>query len=132
MRDQTDYKKVLEEFRAHYRSLYDVNLDDEVLYFFIRVNQMQSDLGKRIEKIPKVTFRTGLDYFLYGVGKWVVPIILLMISGSVVFLFKAVENTPTNQAEIVVMEGRHPYLKITSDSATYLIPLKTNPDDKIH
>lgn len=132
MRGQPDYKKVLEEFRAHYRNLYGVNLDDEVLYFFIRVNQMQNDLGKRIEKIPKVAFRTGFDYFLYGLGKWVVPVILLMMSGMVVFLFKAIDNNSENKPHIEIINDNQPYLKIKSDSATYWIPLKKKQDDKNH
>jgi len=63
------FKRKVELFRAHYKNTYGVELDDLAIYFFIRVNEMQSQLEKKIDKIPEVRFRTGWDYFLYGIGK---------------------------------------------------------------
>jgi hypothetical protein len=64
-----DYTKIVEGFRHHYFIKHGVKLDDELLYFFIRMNEMQVDLKKDIKAIPKITFRSGHDYFLYGLGK---------------------------------------------------------------
>ena len=76
----TEYQKVLEKFRTHYRNEYGINLDDEVLYFFVRVNEMQSGLKKDIHNLTKITFKTGWDYFLYGLGKWLIPSLIFSIS----------------------------------------------------
>ena len=65
----TNYDKVLEAFRVHYFIKYGVRLDDEILYFFIRTNEMQRDLKKEIRDARKPAFRTGTDYFLYGLGQ---------------------------------------------------------------
>lgn len=62
-------KRKLELFRTHYRSEYGMEMDDETLYFFIRVNEFQSKLEKKIDNIPEIRFRNGWDYFLYGLGK---------------------------------------------------------------
>src|ERR1035438_10435590 len=75
----TDYQKILEEFRTHYRNKYEITFDDEILYFFVRLNEMQIDLKKDIRNLPQVTFRTGRDYFLYGLGKWLVPSLIVAV-----------------------------------------------------
>ena len=64
-----DYNKVLEIFRQHYFIKYGVKLDDEVLYFFIRINEMQYDLKKDISALQEPTFKKGYEYFLYGLGR---------------------------------------------------------------
>ena len=67
------FKKKVELFRTHYKNMYGVELDDLAIYFFIRVNEMQGQLEKKIDKIPEVRFRNGWDYFMYGLGssfKW--------------------------------------------------------------
>jgi hypothetical protein len=75
----TEYEKKIEQFRAHYKIKYGVELDDVTLYFFVRVNEMQKDLRREIRKIPSVRFRSGWDYFLYGLGKEIYKIIIAII-----------------------------------------------------
>lgn len=41
-------------------------MDDETLYFFIRVNEMQIALSRQINEIPKLKFQKSMDYFWYG------------------------------------------------------------------
>lgn len=77
------FKKKIEVFRAHYKSEYDVELDSETIYFFIRVNEMQAQLERKIEKIPEIRFRSGWDYFLYGLGRaflWICLVLTLTAS----------------------------------------------------
>ncbi|MBO9681966.1 MAG: hypothetical protein J7502_04755 [Flavisolibacter sp.] len=74
----TEYEKKLEQFRTHYKLKYGVELDDVTLYFFVRVNEMQKDLRREIKKIPAVRFRSGWDYFLYGLGKNI-PLIMIAV-----------------------------------------------------
>lgn len=81
-----DYQKAVEEFRHHYHTKYNVKLDDEILYFFIRVNEMQLDLKKEIKAIPKLTFKSGLDYFLYGLGRVSAGIILTAVITSIILI----------------------------------------------
>ena len=108
----TDYQKILEEFRTHYRNKYDISFDDEILYFFIRVNEMQADIKKDIGRIPKITFKTGQDYFLYGLGKWLIPS-LLVIAFFSVSLFFTVPNRHPNQFMV-------PTKIVTKDNVQYL------------
>lgn len=119
----TEYQKKLEEFRTHYRNEYQINFDDEILYFFIRVNEMQKDIKKDIQKMPKVTFRTGWDYFLYGLGKWLMPSVLI-VTAAFIFVLSSVSKTPEN-LKVITKEGQ-PYLEIKTDSSIYYIPFKKN------
>lgn len=66
---ETDYKKLLEKFRDHYKEKFEVQMDDDILYLLIRINELHKDLKKDIENVPKVRFRSGWDYFLYGLGR---------------------------------------------------------------
>ena len=85
-----DYQKAVEEFRHHYYTKYGVKLDDEILYFFIRVNEMQLDLKKEIKAIPKITFKSGWDYFFYGLGKISTVLVLIALFTSIIIvIFKA-------------------------------------------
>jgi hypothetical protein len=81
-----DYQKILEEFRHHYFIKYNVKMDDEVLYFFIRINEMQKDLKKEIKAIPKITFKSGWDYFLYGLGRFSLISILVALITSLILI----------------------------------------------
>ena len=81
-----DYQKAVEEFRHHYHTRYNVKLDDEILYFFIRVNEMQQDLKKDIKGIPKLTFKSGWDYFLYGLGRITTVTVLTAVITSILFV----------------------------------------------
>lgn len=121
----TDYQKILEEFRTHYRNKYDISFDDEILYFFIRVNEMQKDIKKDIGRIPKVTFKTGRDYFLYGLGKWLVPS-LLVIFFSTIFFFTTSDKQSSQfiiPAEIVTKDNI-PYLELRTDSTNYYLQIQ--------
>lgn len=76
---EEQYKKVLEDFRHHYFTKYNVRLDDELLYMIIRINELHFDLKKEIRSIEKIRFRTGWDYFLYGLGKFLFPCLVLLV-----------------------------------------------------
>lgn len=81
-----EYQKKLEAFRHHYHTKYNIKLDDEILYFFIRVNEMQLDLKREIKAIPKLTFKSGWDYFLYGLGRISAGIIITAVMTSIILL----------------------------------------------
>mgnify|MGYP003614590036 FL=1 len=79
------FKNKLEQFRLHYKNTYGIEMDDETLYFFIRVNEMQIALSKKFDEQPKIKFDRGLDYFWYGLGsltKSIFIIITFLISFS--------------------------------------------------
>lgn len=122
----TDYQKILEEFRTHYRNKYDISFDDEILYFFIRVNEMQTDIKKDIGRIPKVTFKTGRDYFLYGLGKWLVPSLLVIAFFSVFLFFTTANEQPSRfmiPAKIFTKDTIQ-YLELKTDSANYYLQIQ--------
>jgi hypothetical protein len=122
----TDYQKILEEFRTHYRNKYDVSFDDEILYFFIRVNEMQIDIKKDIGRIPKVTFKTGKDYFLYGLGKWLIPSLIVTLFFSTLF-FSTTSNKQPSQFMIpakIFMKNSIQYLELKTDSAYYYLQIQ--------
>ena len=122
----TDYQKILEEFRTHYRNKYDISFDDEILYFFIRVNEMQKDIKKDIGRIPKVTFKTGRDYFLYGLGKWLVPSLLVIIFFAAI-LFFATSNKRESQFMIpakIFTKDNVQYLELKTDTADYYLQIQ--------
>jgi hypothetical protein len=81
-----EYQKTVEEFRHHYHQKYNVKLDDEILYFFIRVNEMQLDLKKEIKAIPKLTFKSKWDYFFYGLGRVSAGLLLTAVITSVILI----------------------------------------------
>ena len=126
MKNMTEYQKILEQFRTHYRNEYGINLDDEVLYFFVRVNEMQSDLKKDIRNLPKLTFKTGWDYFLYGLGKWLVPSLAVTIFLSTLF-FRNTSIKQPSQFMIpakIFMKNNIQYLELKTDSANYYLPIQ--------
>ncbi len=95
-----EYQKILEEFRTHYRNKYDINFDDEILYFFVRLNEMQMDLKKEIRNVPAIIFKTGWEYFLYGLGKWLMPsLIVTLFLSSVAFI-----NTCNGQLNFLFLQ----------------------------
>jgi hypothetical protein len=65
-----EFQKRVEEFRTHYHVKYGQILDDETLYFFIRVNEMHHDLRKQLGEFkrellaPKPTERVGIISYL--------------------------------------------------------------------
>lgn len=123
----TDYQKILEEFRTHYRNKYDIIFDDEILYFFIRVNEMQSDIKKDIGRIHKVTFKTGRDYFLYGLGKWLIPSLIVSVFFLAVFSMTASDNKQSSKYMIpagIVMKDTFQYLELKTDSANYYLQIQ--------
>ena len=124
MKNMTEYQKVLEQFRTHYRNEYGINLDDEVLYFFIRVNEMQSGLKKDIRNLPKITFKTGWDYFLYGLGAWLVPSIIVSIILSFQMFLNANNLSEDIQSNKIIIKNNIPYLEIKTDSSTFYLPIQ--------
>ncbi len=124
MKKTTDYQKVLEQFRTHYRNEYGINLDDEVLYFFVRVNEMQSGLKKDISKLPKITFKTGWDYFLYGLGAWLVPSMIVSIILSVQLAVNTNRQSENIQAGEITFKNNTPFLEIKTDSSTFYLPIQ--------
>jgi len=122
----TDYRKILEEFRTHYRNKYDINFDDEILYFFVRVNEMQKDLKKDIRNLPKVTFKTGWDYFFYGLGKWLMPSLVVTMLFSLIYFKKEIFKQPT-QFMIpgkILLKNDLEYLELKTDTANYYLPIQ--------
>ncbi len=122
----TDYQKILEEFRTHYRNKYDISFDDEILYFFIRVNEMQTDIKKDIGRLPKVTFKTGRDYFLYGLGKWLIPSLLVIVFFSTLFFFTTSNRQPS-QCMVPVRiftKDNFQYLELKTDSVEYYLQIQ--------
>lgn len=121
----TDYQKILEEFRTHYRNKYDINFDDEILYFFVRVNEMQKDLKKDILKIPKVTFKTGWDYFLYGLGKSVIPsLIVTVFFSTLFFVHTSKQPSPFVIPAKIFMKNNIQYLELKTDSSNYYLQIQ--------
>jgi hypothetical protein len=118
----TDYQKILEEFRTHYRNKYNISFDDEILYFFIRVNEMQTDLKKDMRKIPKVTFKTGKDYFFYGLGRSLIPSLLVIAIISAIFFISGFHKQSYEfmiPAKIYIKDSIH-YLELKTSDADYL------------
>ena len=121
----TDYQKILEEFRTHYHNKYDINFDDEILYFFVRVNEMQIDLKRDIRNLPKVTFKTGWDYFLYGLGKWLIPsLIVTVFLLSLVFIVRAKTPSQFMIPAGLIMKNNVQYLELKTDTTIYYLPIQ--------
>lgn len=102
VKESADYSKILEDIRHIYKQKYNVALDDELLYIIIRVNELQVSLNKKIDDIPKVTFPTGKDYFLYSFGKYLpflfVGLGLILLS---CFLFIYRSNSDLKTYEVI-------------------------------
>ena len=71
----TRYDDLLEEIRLRYKRKYNKNLDDEILYIIIRINELQLDMKKDLAEMKKemkkkqsLVFTRGTDYFYYGAG----------------------------------------------------------------
>ena len=124
MKNLTEYQKVLEQFRTHYRNEYGINLDDEVLYFFVRVNELQSDLKKDIRNLPKIIFKTGWDYFLYGLSKWLIPSVIVSVMLLVQLLFIANKHSDEIQPGKIIIKNNTPFLEIKTDSSTYYLQIQ--------
>ena len=71
----TDYAKVIEELRHIYRQKYGEAVDDEMLYVIVRINELQVAVNKKMDKINKVSFQSGKDYFYYSLGKYLAFVI---------------------------------------------------------
>lgn len=84
------YRELLDELRHRYFKKYDAKLDDELLYIIIRINELQVDLKKDIQKTSKVAFNHPKDYFYYGLGsgiKWLIILFAVGVLGFTVYLF---------------------------------------------
>lgn len=113
-----NYEKRLEEFRLHYLLNYGLRLDDEILFFFIRVNELQVDLKKQIMAIKRPVFKSGWDYFMFGLGKFAIP--ALVVGMSLVTIMWVYSNRPYH--DVVSLKNGSRYLRIQQgDSAYYVI-----------
>src|SRR4051812_9282167 len=71
----TRYDDLLEEIRLRYKRKYNKNIDDEILYIIIRINELQLDMKKDLIEVKKevrkkqsVVFTKGTDYFYFAAG----------------------------------------------------------------
>ena len=120
----SEYQKRLEEFRFHYFTTYGVKLDDEVLYFFIRVNEMQSDLKKQINEIPKLTYPNGWDYFMHGLGRITITSILICFGLTIALI---VSLRAIQKDEIVITKDGASALELKLNGSSYYLSLKKIP-----
>jgi hypothetical protein len=90
-----EFQKRVEEFRTHYHVKYGKLLDDETLYFFIRVNEMQHDFRRQLGELkrellpPKPVKRVGIVNCLKK--NWRIAAIILIIILQIfilVFMYK--------------------------------------------
>ncbi|HAO06903.1 MAG TPA: hypothetical protein DCQ50_07920 [Chryseobacterium sp.] len=84
------YQRKLELFRAHYKNVYGVKHDDELLYIFMRMNEMQADINKNVKAISEIRFNKSWDYFMYALGSslksfWVLLAVLALSSAIVYY-----------------------------------------------
>lgn len=63
---ESNYQKLLERFRVHYKEKFGVQIDDDILYLLIRINELHKDLKKDIKKVPEIHFKNGWEYFFHG------------------------------------------------------------------
>lgn len=141
-----DYEKRLEEFRLHYLFNYGLKLDDEVLFFYIRVNEMQIDMKKEfvgvkdemftvktevsgmkqeIATIPRLVFKNGLNYFLYGMGKPIIPCLTAsLVTGLAIILITIFKSYP------ICINNGQPSLKIVQGDSIYYLPVKSADNRK--
>lgn len=97
MKKEINYQKALDDLRSLYKREARVDLDNEILHLFIRMNVLQNeiiksqkksqkDLIKEIQSTEKVQFRTKWDFFFYGLGKSFLPAILIMTIAAIWFI----------------------------------------------
>ena len=98
-------KNIIADFRHHYYKKYNVQLDDDILYILIRINElnvvMKSDFEKTENKIKElektiqqqIVFKTKWDYFVYGLGKY---FSLAIILASAIFVLGVYIHTANN------------------------------------
>lgn len=83
----------LQDFRLLYYKKYGVQLDDELLYILIRINELNVAINKDIERLEKkidnqVSYRSKWDYFVHGLGKTVgysIAAAALLIAVAIIF-----------------------------------------------
>lgn len=83
------FRRKLELFRTHYKNIYGISPDDEVLYLFMRMNEMQTDLKKDIKAVSEIRFNNSWDYFMYALGSslkflWIL-LTALVLSSAIVY-----------------------------------------------
>ncbi len=130
-----DYEKRLEEFRLHYSINYGVKLDDEVLFYYIRVNEMQVDIKKRLDEshadikkqldtMPRLVFKSGWDYFMFGMGKPALSCIFVSLAVSIAVLITPFARRGGN----IYFKNGHPFLKLQVKDSSYYLPLKSDEE----
>lgn len=129
---------LLAEFRHHYYKRYRVQLDDDLLYLLIRMNELNVSINKdnqslkqSIDKLyeqlkKQVVFKNRWDYFLYGLGKSFVPAILISSVLLVVGLHFIDIQSMNNTKSVIHLNEKKNLLEITgsNDSVLYYLPIK--------
>jgi hypothetical protein len=135
------YQQALEDFRNHYKKIYDVNLDDEILYFFIRINEMQLSLNNEfaglkntlhqettvlqqsvhseIAAIPKIQLKTAKEVFMYGLGKSLYPTIICLCLALTLLAYVLTAPKPP---AVIVKKGV-PGLRIEENGREYFLKI---------
>ena len=118
----TIYAKKLEEFRYLYFTKYGVKMDDEILYFFIRINEMQLDLKKDIKSIPRLTFKSKSDYFFHGLGQFLFPSLLsVSLLISFLIMFRPLPEIQSNP--IIVIKNKIPFIQMRINDSLFYLPV---------
>ena len=129
---------LLAEFRHHYYKRYRVQLDDDVLYLLIRMNELNVSVNKdnqslrqSIDKLydqlkKQVVFKNRWDYFLYGLGKNFLPAILFSSVLLVVGFHFNDKQSMNNTKTVIYLNEKKNLLEISNskDSVLYYVPLK--------
>jgi len=64
-----EYHELVEQFRHHYKKSYGIDLENDIIYLFIRINEMHLDLKKdiRSQEIQKPKdFWERIRYYCRG------------------------------------------------------------------
>lgn len=116
-----EFDKRVEEFRFHYFNMYGAKLDDEILYVFVRMNEMHVDLKKQIKNIPKVSFNSRWDYFMYGLGRFTMAATISSLVLIVSYLLYK-NNMDTSATDKTVESPLK--IRVQVGDTTYTLPLR--------
>lgn len=136
--DMKGKDELLAEFRHHYYKRYHVQLDDDLLYLLIRMNELNVSVNKdnhslkqSIDKLSgqikkQVAFKSRWDYFVYGLGKSLVPGMLVSAVLLVVGLYFIKMQASGKSMLFINLNEKKSMLEIThsKDSVHYYLPLK--------
>jgi len=121
------YENLIKELRFRYHKKYKVELDDEILYIIIRINELQVDLKKDIKKNPPLTFPKSSDYLFYGLGKAISYLVAgIGFAFLGILIFAAFHNTGNpkiieKKGEVLIQVQAQ---KVDGGDTTLNIPIK--------